>query len=1074
MGWRPMIRIHLLLSSVLASLLLAVPSLGQKDVSPRVQQLAAFNDGAPFQALRAETGGQWHVDWNPATGTPRSLWGSGLPLADWRENSLEEARRHALALLQQRRELLGLGVSDFVETIGARMGRTWSFTFEQRFRGLRAVGGRVDVRVHMVGRVPMMGSTAWPLPADFGVTPTLSAEVATAIAWQRLGEAPAQAQQLAELPAPELVIYGDAHADAPQTPKLAWQITVANVAADGSGPIGRSYVDAHTGAVLRFVSDKHSCTEACTHGALAAAAAPMAAPAPAALPVATTVTVMGWTRGGIGALDTLVNVPMAGLQLTVPGIGGVTTDGNGQFTVNLTAPVSIAVASLDGRHHQPIAGAGWPAQSFVVNPGVASTIQLLTSGAGADNVAHTNAARWIDRANEWCRGMFGPSSQMNTLSGIGVNVNVNLTCNAYYTSSPFSLNFYVTGGGCYNSCYSSVILHEWGHAIDSTYGGASQIDGLSEAWGDIASMYVLDAADVGTGFTGSGTLLRTGNNGAQFPAGGTVHTQGQTFMGFAWKLRNRLATTLGSRALAIALTEDIVMGSIVADANDQAGAVQQVFLADDDDGNLANGTPHMQDLIWACQQHSLPHPGPSAGILNDECTYPVLLQNGVTGPLSTVGATSSMVNWGCSAAGNDLWYYYQASDAGTLTVETCGLSAFDTVLQVFSGTCGALTSLACNDDACGFQSRVSLNVTPGRYLIRVGGYANQTGTFSLNVQGPSAWDASSVAYGTACGQATRSFYELFAPNGFDLNGAGLVMTPVGDHYVVDYGGNWIIPPSNATLLPLANDGQITIGLPNVMSFPGSFTTSLTVCANGFVSADIGNGTSPTPDAAAWLASPLARWGTWFDFDPSAAGSGKVKAHVAGSVQCITWDGVYRAGTTQAYRWQLQFDTATGEVAMQWQVMPTPPALLVGFAAGAPSSPSGSRDLSAATPFATAEYELTALSLSSNLPLLGTTLTIATTDIPLPSQFGLLALGLQRLEPGVPLDGLGMTGCAAYTSLDVIHAIWPGNGYADWSMPIPLDVDLVGFRMHAQSVVMAPGVNAASLAASNGLRLQIGW
>ena len=111
------------------------------------------------------------------------------------------------------------------------------------------------------------------------------------------------------------------------------------------------------------------------------------------------------------------------------------------------------------------------------------------------------------------------------------------------------------------------------------------------------------------------------------------------------------------------------MGSIVADATDQTGAVQQVFIADDDDGNLANGTPHMQDLIWACQQHSLPHPGPSTGILNDECTYPTLLQNGVTGPLSTVGATSSMVNWGCSAAGNDLWYYYQASDAGTLTVE---------------------------------------------------------------------------------------------------------------------------------------------------------------------------------------------------------------------------------------------------------------------------------------------------------------------------------------------------------------------------------------------------------------------
>ncbi len=32
------------------------------------------------------------------------------------------------------------------------------------------IGGRADVRVHMVGRVPMLGSTAWPIPANFAMT----------------------------------------------------------------------------------------------------------------------------------------------------------------------------------------------------------------------------------------------------------------------------------------------------------------------------------------------------------------------------------------------------------------------------------------------------------------------------------------------------------------------------------------------------------------------------------------------------------------------------------------------------------------------------------------------------------------------------------------------------------------------------------------------------------------------------------------------------------------------------------------------------------------------------------------
>jgi hypothetical protein len=70
------------------------------------------------------------------------------------------------------------------------MGRTWTFTFDQFFRGLPVIGGRADVRVHMVGRVPMFGSTAWQIPADFDTGPALTTKRATAIAWQALGQQP--------------------------------------------------------------------------------------------------------------------------------------------------------------------------------------------------------------------------------------------------------------------------------------------------------------------------------------------------------------------------------------------------------------------------------------------------------------------------------------------------------------------------------------------------------------------------------------------------------------------------------------------------------------------------------------------------------------------------------------------------------------------------------------------------------------------------------------------------------------------------------------------------------------------
>ncbi|MFN9756834.1 MAG: hypothetical protein ACK58X_10520, partial [Planctomycetota bacterium] len=158
---------------------------------------AARQDGAPNPATAAAWdefvrahGSAWLVRWHAATGTPRAIFGHGYDLADWRGASEPEARRHAHRELQRHAGLLGLGDCDFGEVIGARMGRTWTFTFQQTFRGLEVVDGRADVRIHMVGRVVHLGSTAWPVPADFDVVPTVGEGAAAARAWLHRGRDP--------------------------------------------------------------------------------------------------------------------------------------------------------------------------------------------------------------------------------------------------------------------------------------------------------------------------------------------------------------------------------------------------------------------------------------------------------------------------------------------------------------------------------------------------------------------------------------------------------------------------------------------------------------------------------------------------------------------------------------------------------------------------------------------------------------------------------------------------------------------------------------------------------------------
>ncbi len=90
---------------------------------------------------------------------------------------------------------------------------------------------------------------------------------------------------------------------------------------------------------------------------------------------------------------------------------------------------------------------------------------------------------------------------------------------------------------------------------------------------------------------------------------------------------------------------------------------------------------------------------------------------------------------GCFASvSNSVWYSWTADADGLLFASTCG-SDFDTLVNVYSGTCNDPgIPVACNDDdsACGPQSLAEVPVTAGQaYLVQVGGYASSSGMLKL-------------------------------------------------------------------------------------------------------------------------------------------------------------------------------------------------------------------------------------------------------------------------------------------------------------------------------------------------------
>jgi hypothetical protein len=85
------------------------------------------------------------------------------------------------------------------------------------------------------------------------------------------------------------------------------------------------------------------------------------------------------------------------------------------------------------------------------------------------------------------------------------------------------------------------------------------------------------------------------------------------------------------------------------------------------------------------------------------------------------------------SGGASVWYTWTAPRTGVLLVDTCDTPALDTLLAIYTGTTfGSLTPVASNDDACGTQSAVELEVVEGvEYRIAVDGKAGAMGPYTL-------------------------------------------------------------------------------------------------------------------------------------------------------------------------------------------------------------------------------------------------------------------------------------------------------------------------------------------------------
>jgi Zn-dependent metalloprotease len=179
-----------------------------------------------------------------------------------------------------------------------------------------------------------------------------------------------------------------------------------------------------------------------------------------------------------------------------------------------------------------------------------------------------------------------------------VNINVAGSCNAFYQSWDHSLNFYAAGGNCPNIAQiGDVSYHEWGHALtDLQYeaGGSSGPNGaVDEGFSDFLACIITNQSLIGRGFTGRGSYLRNIHNTNRYPEDwiGESHNDGLIISGALWDFR----LLFPDRPRFV---DSLWHYAKYGYGTDFTEYFYDFLAADDDDGNIQNGTPHANQIYY--------------------------------------------------------------------------------------------------------------------------------------------------------------------------------------------------------------------------------------------------------------------------------------------------------------------------------------------------------------------------------------------------------------------------------------------------------------------------------------------
>jgi len=637
------------------------------------------------------------------------------------------------SFIEQHKTLLSINMDQLGEVKAVAVTpNLWQVSIPQTYQGIPVRHGRVAASISH-GNLVILGTETWGDVNGLDAKATVQGSAALAAGFTYAGGQSVMDEILRQptleiIPfAPQNLLDGEAFAGPVGLGyghRLVWTYEFQRVPDDA---VWEVIVDAHSGEVLAFQDTNHYINHSVNGGVY-----PLTNTGICPTPQTCGIMQSGWP------------MPFADTGLAAPNnftnSGGIFNWTSGTTTTTLTGRYVDIVDSCGAVTNSATTGT-------IGLGGVNNQHDCTTGGGGAGNTAAARSAFYeVNKIAELARGWLPTNTWLN--NRLTTNVNLNNTCNAFWSPGAGTINFYRSGGGCRNTGeIGAVFDHEWGHGMDDN-DAAGALSNSSEGYADIAGIYRLQASCVGHGFfqtlndgcgmtiDGTGFNTNEAQQGAAHcdtdcsgvrdadylkhspntpdtalgfvcssciagtgPCGRQVHCAAAPTRQAAWDLVARdlqqapfnfdsqTAFIIGNKLFYtgsgnIGAWHACTCGSTSSGCGATNGYMQWLT-ADDDNGTLNDGTPHMTAIFNAFNRHGIACATPTP--VNSGCASGPSAATTLSG---TAGTFQSSLSWSSVAGATRYWVFRTEGHAGcnfgkAKIAETTGLSFTDT--QVAAG-----------------------------------------------------------------------------------------------------------------------------------------------------------------------------------------------------------------------------------------------------------------------------------------------------------------------------------------------------------------------------------------------------